>query len=402
MAEPRLHITPRMRRFLDYPKFADKTRMLILGTGYFFDRSWLHAAESLRWETRTVPSAMVGAITQDQMKELFEALGEFRPDFILTSNYAGMDARGVFGRFFEDARVPYVSWFTDTPRMILYERTVHCSHYSVAAIWERNYEPHLRELGFPHVLFMPHATDPSLFGGRPALAFKRDVAFVGISMIEQAEEAWRVLEGYPEITQALKKAFRENRVTRESFAEGPESVLGAELVRQCQPRERRHLELCLVYEATRRMRHDMIKTLEPFGIEVRGDVRWSEITERVGGPLSYFEDLAPYYRSTAVNVNTSSLQMKTAVNQRVFDCPAAGGFLITDAQRDLEDLFDSDSEVVTYASLEELKDKVAYYLAHPEVQLAIIERAQRRIAAHHTHAHRLQTLETYLKSLYAS
>ena len=401
MPEPRLQISPGMRRYLDYPKFAGPTRMLILGTGYFFDQSWARAAESLSWQTVSVSSVMVGEITKQQMSDLFTTLAEFKPDFIITSNYAGMDSLGVFARFFEDARIPYVSWFTDTPRMILYERTVHCSHYAVAATWERAYEPHFRELGFDHVLFMPHATDPDLFNGRPADRFDRDLAFVGASMINHAQDAWHVLEDFPHITAALREAFDEGRVTREAFALGAEAILAPELVNGCGPVERRHLELCLVYDATRRMRHDMVKALEPLGVEVRGDALWRQVLDNIGGAVGYFDDLAPFYRATAVNLNTTSLQMCSSVNQRVFDCPAAGGFLLTDAQADLEELFDPNDEVATYAGLEELKDKARYYLERPRERWAIVERAQRRIAAHHTHAHRLQTLETFLKERYA-
>lgn len=376
--------------------------MLILTTQYFFDTSWVRAAESLGWKTATVPSAMVGGITSDQLRQLFTVLTEFKPDFILTSNFSGMDALGIFGRFFEDARIPYVSWFTDTPRMILYERVVHCSYYTVAATWERAYEPHLRNLGFQHVFFMPHATDPFLFRGTPACIPDRPVAFVGTSMIKQAEEAWDVLEESVDLFDAVRCAFEEGRVTRGSFARGVETIIDAELLSRCDARQRRHVELCIVYEGTRRMREALVRALAPINIEVRGDAEWGRIHGNVDGDLNYFKDLAPYYRSTAVNVNVTSLQMFTSVNQRVFDCPAAGGFLITDAQSDLYELFEVGTEAVTYDTFEELADKTRHFLRRPDLRRAVIEKAQRRIAAQHTHAHRLQSLEAFLKERYAN
>ena len=120
-----------------------------------------------------------------------------------------------------------------------------------------------------------------------------------------------------------------------------------------------------------------------------------------GGAVGYFDDLAPFYRGTAVNANTTSLQMKTAVNQRVFDCPAAGGFLITDAQEDLDEFYEPD-EIVTYTGLDELEDKVRFFLTNPQERLGYIERAQKRIAARHTHRHRLQALEAFLKERYTA
>jgi len=400
MAGPRLEITPGMRRFLDYPKFSAPTRMLVLETDYFFDKSWMRAAESLGWETAAVQSVMVGNLTRDDVRNLFTALGEFKPDFVLTSNYAGMDIEGLFARFLEDARIPYVSWFTDTPRMILYDRKVHPSYYAVAATWERGYTQHFLDLGFQHVLYMPLATDPALFAGSPSATPSRRLAFVGTSMTEQANEAWEKLAHRPEVVRAIQEATDDGRVTRAAFAEGVRAILDPALLDTLDTSERRNAELAIVYEATRRQRTAMVRRLALFDVEVRGDAHWAAMTRHAGGPVGYYDDLAPFYRDTAINLNSTSVQMESAVNQRVFDCPAAGGFLITDAQADIEDLFDPETEAVTYRSLDELEDKVAHYLAHPDERLPIIERAQRRVAAHHTHAHRLEALEGYLKERY--
>lgn len=401
MKEPRLRIPEGMRRALDAPRFAGTTRMLILTTEYFFDQIWQRAANQLGWETATVSSVITGGLTRNQIRDLFLAVGEFRPDFIITSNYAGMDVAGLFSRFFEDARIPYVSWFTDTPRMILYDREVYCSHYSVAATWERGFIKHFEQLGFQHVHFMPHAADPALFNGAPADTFDRQVGFVGASMINHADEAWEKLdESVPEVAAAIRRAFAEGRVTREAFTSGIENIIEQRYLDQCGKRDLRHVELCLIYEATKRSRIEMVRRLAPLGVEVRGDPHWAHVTPNHGGQVGYFDDLAPYYRRTAVNLNTTSIQARTSLNQRVFDCPAAGGFLITDDQADIHELFDED-EAVTYRTMDELEDKTRYYLAHPEERKAIVQRAQRRIAAHHTHKHRLESLEAYLKERYA-
>lgn len=386
---------------LDYPKFVGQTRLLVLETEYFFDKSWLRAAQQLGWLATSVSSAMTGGLTRDQVADLFRTVAEFKPHFILTSNYAGMDTHGLLARFFEDTRIPYVSWFTDTPRMILFNRTVHSSPYNVAATWERRYIDHLRGLGFRHVHFMPHATDPALFHGAPADECVRDLAFVGASMISHAEEAWQKLAEFPAITDALREAFSNGIVTRENLARGVESILPEPLLAACAPRERRHLELCLVYEGTRRIRAKLAHRLAPHGLEIYGDAEWKRIHPRSGGDIGYFDALAPFYRSTAVNINSTSIQMATAVNQRVFDCPAAGGFLITDAQADLFEFFEQDTEVVAYASLDELDELVQQYRRDARARRRIVLNAQRRIAARHTHAHRLAELEAFLRERFS-
>ncbi len=397
MTGPRLHITEGMRKFLDYPKFRDSTRVLILDTGYFFDKSWRRAAESLGWEVATVPSVIAGGLTRDDIAALFRALGEFKPDFILTSNYAGMDMAGMFARFFNDARIPYVSWFTDTPRMILFDRTMYISEYAVAATWEKAFTPHLEAYGFSHVHYMPLATDPELFDGEPATTFERDLAFVGNSMLVQLGEALEKHQDVPHVVEAVTSALREGRVTRDSYNKGVASIIGAELYDSLTEGQQRNAELLMNYHATSEQRLSLVRHLIPMGIEARGDASWKKVLDNYESNVGYFDDLAPFYRSTKVNLNNTSLQMRDAVNQRVFDCPAAGGFLITDNQPDLHDLFDVETEMVTYESLPELSDKVAWYLKHPEERAAYVRNARKRVLAEHTHRHRLQALEAYLK-----
>ena len=396
----RLNITDGMRRFLDYPKFSGPTRVLVLDTGYFFDQSWLRAAARLGWKTASVRSVITGVLTRDDIASLFQTIGEFKPDFILTSNYAGMDNAGLFANFFNDAKLPYVSWFTDTPRMILFNRTMYVSEYSVAATWERAYEPHLRRLGFEHVHYMPLATDPEIFKGRPRDFYDRNLAFVGNSMLVQLGEALEKHGDLPHVTTAVEGAIREGRATRAAYADGVADIVGRDLYDCLDETGQRNAELLLNYEVTSHQRIELARALAPLGLEVRGDASWAKVIEKHGPGVHYFDQLPDFYNGTAINVNQTSLQMRDAVNQRVFDCPAVGGFLITDNQPDLHEHFDVAREMVTYDSLAELSDKVLYYLHHEDERKAITARARERVLAEHTHAHRLQTLEAYMKPLF--
>jgi len=342
----------------------------------------------------------VGDLPRDAVSQLFTALGSFKPDFILASNYAGMDAQGLFSQFFEDARIPYVSWFTDTPRMLLYGRDMFVGDYAVAVTWERSYIPHLERAGFRHCHFMPHATDPALFSGTFQRNPARELAFVGMSMITQTAEALEKHGHRPALARAVLEAVAAGRVTRATYAAGPASVLDSALTEGLDESESRNLELFLNYEATRRARAALAEALVPLGLEVRGDDQWRSLVPRAFGTLGYFDDLGPYYGSTGVNVNHTAIQMPCAVNQRVFDCPAAGGFLLTDHQDDMEEHFDVGREAVTYRSFAELRDKAAYYMKHPDERARIVAAAQRRIARQHTHQHRLAKLRDYLVGVY--
>jgi spore maturation protein CgeB len=91
-------------------------------------------------------------------------------------------------------------------------------------------------------------------------------------------------------------------------------------------------------------------------------------------------------------MNATNLQMPCTVNQRVFDVPACGSLLLTDAQPELENYFIPGEEVLTYTSPEEAAELAQAYSSRPERALPIVARARRRVAAEHTYDHRLSLL----------
>ena len=100
-----------------------------------------------------------------------------------------------------------------------------------------------------------------------------------------------------------------------------------------------------------------------------------------------------------INLNLHSSQRSDgvdldcdAINPRVFEIAAAGGFQLCDPCRGLDAHFDFDSELPVYRSLPELREKIAHFLAHPEEREAFARRAQARVLREHTYAHRAKQM----------
>ena len=118
------------------------------------------------------------------------------------------------------------------------------------------------------------------------------------------------------------------------------------------------------------------------------------------GPLDYYEDLPFFYPQSDVSLNATSLQMKGAVNQRVFDVPAAGGFVLTDAREQLAALFTPGREAAVYADPGEIEALARHYLSHPAQRERVSRAARERIAAEHTYEHRLAELAGAMKKAF--
>jgi spore maturation protein CgeB len=84
--------------------------------------------------------------------------------------------------------------------------------------------------------------------------------------------------------------------------------------------------------------------------------------------------------------------MKGAVNQRVFDAPAGGCFLLTDAQAQLEDLFEPGKEISVYQRPEDVEEMVRRYLGDPGERARVGKAGRRRVLAEHTYERRMAKL----------
>ncbi len=401
MDTPRLNVSPRLRELLRYDKLAGPVpRILILESKYWLDDACRNAARTLGWAVETVPVVQEGFLPREAIARLFSVLGEFRPDFVLSINMGGMDVQGLFARFFEDVGIPLVTWFVDDPRTILAGQSVYASSHTVAITWEASYTDDLHRLGFPVVHVLPLAVDATIFHAEAAEAAAYPPAFVGNSMISYARREWAAVEAYPGLAQVLREAFDAGRVTRERFGQGMEAILDGACAVLADSEARRHAEMLCFVEGTRRLRAELAARLVPEGLVIHGDEEWRELAPGAQGPVNYLHHLPAFYRDCEVNLNVTSIQMATTVNQRVFDCPAAGGFLLTDAQSALTGLF-GPGEVATYASWDECRDLLAYYRAHPAARSEIVARAQRRILGQHTYAHRLHAIVDLVRTHYA-
>ncbi len=91
----------------------------------------------------------------------------------------------------------------------------------------------------------------------------------------------------------------------------------------------------------------------------------------VMGTVDPYVEAPKIFHLSKINLNITLRSIQTGIPQRVFDVMAVGGFMMSNYQRDLEELFVPDKEIVLFQSIEELKDKVNYYLRHENQRFKI-------------------------------
>jgi spore maturation protein CgeB len=395
------------------PRFKSALpRVILFSSGYFLEREIESACNRLNWPIKklALPGGQVGST--EFVASLLAAVAGFSPDFVLTVNHMGLDQQGALLDLLGRMALPLASWFVDNPRLILHDFPGQPSPWCLPFTWDKGSLDTLAAKGFAQAVHLPLATDTGLF--RPGLApgpkaWRARVSFVGDSMEAPVAGLRQRLQAFPDILAGVSGAARGFAVSsvREvlNYLRDQEPDLYRSWQALPADQARLDFEQLITWEATRQTRQDLVRSLLPFEPLVAGDEHWKKALGRAGWRwlprLNYYRDLPSFYPASEVCFNTTSLQMKGALNQRVFDVPACGGFLLTDGQDQLPELFEPGREAVCYAGPEEAGDLLRHYLAHPGERDQISQAARVRILAEHDYTHRLSSMAQALRRRYA-
>ncbi|MCM0756446.1 glycosyltransferase [Desulfovibrio aminophilus] len=395
-----------------YAKFRNALpRVLVLGSRYFIMGEALNALTALGAPFRLfdLHSRREGS---DYGRDLLTAIAEFRPDMLFTVNHFGFDRGGTLAGLLERLRLPAASWFVDNAalNLALFEQAR--SPWILVCTHDADDAERLEAEGFPHVLHLPLATDPGIFHPsaprRPGWDF--DASFVGDSKAVLVGE--RLKTGrFP------RPLLRGYRRAAASFLEDPDGDvqrhlkirhpdLAAQVAALPEAERRSWYESLVLREAGRLYRFRCLEGLLPLHPAVAGDRHWRRALRRDRewtwlGRLDYYADLPALYLASRVNFNCTSTQMRGAPNQRIFDVPACGGFLLTDQREQVAALFEPEREVAFFREPGEIGEAAGRWLADEPGRLRLAQAARERVLAEHTYAHRLRTLFAAMRRAFA-
>jgi len=384
--------TPEARRF---PK------ILLLHGGFFLQNEIRDAVAAVTAE----PPALfpyerfaAGAAYEQAVRS---AIDDARPDLVLSVNMKGFDGDGALAGMCGRSGIPAVVWFVDDPHPILLPHRQFISASMKALTWERAYIPYLKECGFGSAQWLPLAADPALFPAvRPDTTEAPAVGFVGMSMAGRflADIRRRFLWD-DALAPLVERAS--DLLLRQPGADPAELIRSAAAETRSRPlftdeHNAVWLRSYVIHYASMKRRREAVSALARLGVETYGDPDgWREsvgAAVKTHPDVGYGAPLARLYGSIAVNLNVTSCQMPSAVNQRVFDVPLSGGFVLTDRQADMNELFEPGTECATWGTIDELKAMTVEYAANPRQRARIAEAAGRRVRHEHTYERRMERL----------
>lgn len=387
-----------LKTHLAYPKFARPPYRLLLIDADLYPQPEMAAA--LRHLGHTVQIVRLPQGDPGEMlTTLLHAAVAMRPDAILTENHAGFDEGGEIAAILHDLGLPVIVWYLDDFRLLIGEGRRLIQPNTLVFTVERSHVPLLQAIGFPHVHYLPSASglDPTAsYPPLSSLDLSRATSLVGHTF-EYAKQK----HAHPLFPDLLADLIRT----------GLTIAPGQDLVRTILERQGHHFNqrdeayryaAFVTADATQRYRTAVLRQLRAEALHIFGDAHWKAL----GIPATLHERIdsqreAPaIYRHSLINLNLSSPQLISAVNLRVYDVPAAAGFLLTDWRDDLPLLFDIRREVVTFRSVEEANDRIAYYERRPSARELIVAAAHARVRREHLLTHRMDRLLTIARETF--
>ena len=388
-------------RKLKYPKFKhDQVKVLVLHGKYFLITELRNSLTRMGHAMELVMIRDEETASDEVMSRLIKTIIDFKPDFVLTINHLGFDRDGVLTGFLEQIQMPFASWYVDSPMMIIRHFQENRSPWLSIFLWDSDYIREIKDLGYDQVHYLPLGTDDSLF--RPYAASELTgadrfgLSFVGNSMTNAAAKQWARLGLDKSMSRLVDRAAelyaaRSDHQVRPALEQA--GLLAEPSVAGLDEPGLIDLETLILWRATQLYRLEMIRALADHEPTIAGDEHWQDMIDsppfRLHPPVNYYDQLPAFYNASLVNFNATSLQMKSGLNQRVFDVPACGRFLLTDRRAQLDRHFKPGKEAVTYGSAEEARDLAGFYLTHESARRAAAEAARARVMNQHTYIHRL-------------
>jgi spore maturation protein CgeB len=385
---------PNLKAHFSYRKFRHPPyRFICLEYDYFLQASLIkellnsgHVVETLRIEK--------GIEGKEALRILLRTAMEFKPDGIISLNGMGLDNQGQIITVFSELTVPVIIWYLDNHLFNGPWLTEQNPEWAIAFTYEHALKTGLREAGFHHVFYLPLAADPALCqvecNGSQFEFLSEKISFVGGTFSKAVEEYFepefeQVYLGWNPDFASLKQ--HQGRIELDKiFAPFHDQFSTPQMFY-------RFIAYVIARE-TFLYRKDRLICLQNDPVVIYGPEEWKEHLGAmdVHGPVGYFDETPLVYRNSAVNLSLTTLQQETALNQRYFDVPLCGGFLLGEWQESLSLHFDIDQEIVHFRNDEELREKALYYLRHSEKRAAVASKARERVLKEHLMKHRVTTM----------
>lgn len=325
------------------------------------------------------------------MEVLSDRLRNNSYDFIFTFNFFP-----VISKVADGFAIKYVSWIFDSPHITLYTESAFNSCNYIFAM-DRVEAMCLKKYGIENVYSMPLAVNtdklkkilPELVGDTD---YKYELSFMG-NLYNNQYNFYDQIKGMPEYYRGFFDGIMNSQMNiygydiasdliTKDFKDILNSFVKFNLDEEFFISDIDMFVQILQKKITVIERPAILKMLSETGIAVthfapEADKSLNKVCFK--GYLDYDTEMPLVFRKSKINLNISLRTILSGIPLRCLDIMGAGGFLLSNYQPELAELFEAGVEMVMYDSRADLLDKAKYYLKHDEERIRIAEKGRAKI-----------------------
>lgn len=287
--------------------------------------------------------------------------------------------------------IPYISWFYDSPTAVPNLAELDCSTTHVF-IFDSNETEKYKVMGSTRVHYMPLAVNVDRYDAitcskEDHKKYDTDISFVGRLYESPLTDAMAYIpdyfKGYINALMNMQQGYYDynffpsiltdtlmKRMDNEGFNRWMNKDLHKtdevwEEISDATPGPGR-MSLLLNRAVTNRERLLLLGMLgKHFRVNLYSS-SMSEVLKDVNfcGVVEYYNDSPKVFKCSKLNLNISLHSIINGIPLRCIDVMGCGGALLTSYQKDFEDHFVDQKNILLFHSMEEAFDKAKYYLSH--------------------------------------
>ncbi|HHV10458.1 MAG TPA: glycosyltransferase [Clostridiales bacterium] len=305
-------------------------------------------------------------------------------------------------------RISYIAWVWDSPLLTLYSPTIY-NDTNYIFIFDKILYRSFKKQGINTVFHLPLAVnhkrlEQMKIDDWDLEKYTADISFVGrlymkkISYdsmatlpdyckgyIEAIMQAQTKIHGYNFLEEVLTEEVMKGICSRTEFYLGEkftgslrkviaDMFLGTKVTQLERTETLRNLAF-----------HHVINLYTDESIDILPEVN------HMGG-VDYYDEMPKVFRLSKINLNITHRTIQSGIPLRIFDIMGAGGFVLTNYQPEISELFSEGEELVVYYDTEDLLRKVEYYLIHEEERRKIAEAGCNKVRTFHNYEVRLNQM----------
>lgn len=338
------------------------------------------------------------------LKTLSAKLDKTKYDYVFTVNFIP-----IVSRVCNVYKIPYVCWTVDNPCFQLYSETIQNPCNRIFMFDQSQYLK-FQHLNPERIFYMPLACDYEAWNSftltnEDHMEYDCDISFIGSTYEEKCR--YNDIENLPEYIQGYVDGliqaqlnvygynFIEDSLTDDFCKEFKECAgwypLGEDYVEDTKAII---ADTYIGYKCTEQERIHTLKNIsEQFNLDLYTLSDTSHFPKaNCRGGADSVTMMPKIFKCSKINLNMTNRPIKTGLPLRIFDILGAGGFLLTNYQAELPDIFEIGTDLVAYESQEDMLNKIAYYLEHEDERIQIAKNGQEKVRKYHSYKVKLEEI----------